>query len=263
MLTLKSIEELLDTKNAAIKKERETELATLKKELKEELTTSIESLLASTNEKIKKLEDSLTVKEQEITELRRDLELTKRKNNLVFFRVNEMEVNDKDLKGGVVNMIKAHAHPTFCEEEIDEVYRVGKKANGKTRPIVVSFLKHSTLNKILANKKELMAQNIGCSQDYPKSIIENRKKLQPVVNKFIGQGRRAQLRVDSIFVDGKKLTDAEVEYELNTIGKRLRSPQEIEQEKRLRSNIDQTTLTGARNKTPLEDNVFSFPTSKA
>lgn len=267
MLTIKNIEDLLDNKNASIKLERETELATLKKELKEELAKSFEQILVTTNERIKELEDSLIIKDQQITELRKDLELSKRRKNLIFFRVNEMEVNDSDLKGGVVNMIKSHAHSSFCEEDIDDVYRVGKKTDGKIRPIVVSFLRNSTLNKVFANKKELIAHNIGCSQDYPKFIIENRRKLQPVVNKLIEQGKRAQLRVDSIFVDGRKLTNAEVSNEINSIGKRMRSPQETDQDKRLRSSSDQTLSTPSgtirKTQTPLNEKLFSHPPTTA
>lgn len=70
------------------------------------------------------------------------------------------------------------------------------------------------LKEALTYKERFRTEKLNISQDYPRDILEERKRLQPMISFLNKAGKRATLRGDQAFIDGKKLSKQEIEEEL-------------------------------------------------
>ena len=48
----------------------------------------------------------------------------------------------------------------LVEEDLDCTHRIGKKSDGKSRPIIIKFSCYSVRKKIYSNKKKLKGKNV-------------------------------------------------------------------------------------------------------
>lgn len=212
MATIKEIGDLFDTKI---------------EELKKELTESFAGALGQVSTRITNLEKKLIEKDEELARLRKDFELNRRKNNIILFRIKETERDELELKHIVVDLIKKYADPLCEMYDLSNVYRLGKKRQEAIRPILVSFISNSKWYSVITKKNAFASANIGCTHDYPKDIVDKRRKLQPLIDKYIKSGQKAVLRADDIYLNGRKLEAAVIDAELLNLGssaKRQRSP---------------------------------------
>lgn len=203
------------------------EMKVLKKEFKDVKTTVSEGFIA-TNARVDSLELKLKEKDNEIAALKRDVEVKKRKNNILIFNLAESEKSREELIALIVSLLQQYAGPDFSVADLNDVFRLGKP-NGKCRPVLVSFLSFMKLQTVISNKQRFREANIGISQDYPKDVMEERKKLQPMISSLNKAGKKAYLKFDGAYVDGRKLTKEEIDVEmqkLDTAPKRNRSPED-------------------------------------
>ena len=97
----------------------------------------------------------------EINELKRDEEeiklQEKKKNNLIFFKFPEETFDTHDeLMINDFNKLKEACQPIeLKEKDISQLFRVGKKENGKTRPILVTFKEEELRMKILKKSRDM------------------------------------------------------------------------------------------------------------
>lgn len=213
-------------KNAAAVDDGFKSLREEMKEFKEDVKKTVEESLKHTNERVELLECKLKEKDAEILSLQRDLELHKRKNNLVIFGLQEDRNDELCLAATVANLFQKVTSVIFGPNDFNDVFRLGKR-NEKCRPIVVSLLSYTKLRAVLGKKHLFKQQNITVSPDIPKDVMQERKRLQPMITALNNTGTRASLRLDEVFVNGKKLSKEEVEEEMQkfrTSSKRSRSP---------------------------------------
>lgn len=255
MELLKANSESMDTGFSDIKKDM-TELKTDMATFKEDIKKTVEA----TNDRINSLEIQLQAKEEEISVLRKDFDAFTRKNNVVFFNVEEHENSVAELRTNIICLIKRITNASFQENDINDIYRLGKKTTTR-RPIVISFVHLSNAKLVLTNKRQFKEENISVAQDFSKSVSDERKRLQPMVTALNQNGRKAVLRLDELFVDGTKWTREMVEKEFQNFevtSKRQRSPENHESEGleprprlRLELNVEKTPKsTKNGNKTP-------------
>lgn len=256
MATLDEITKLFATNSAEVKAEMKAgftgianEMKTVTNEIKE-IKTSLAEATKLTNEKISALETKLKEKDEEILALRKDFDVHKRKNNLVLFNVEEKE-NPHDLEEMVLTLLHKITKVEFYRNDLNDVFRIGK-ATGKCRPIIVSFVSHKKLLSVIAKKQLFRKEKMTISQDLPKEILDERKRLQPMISHLNNTGTKAVMRLDDVFVDGRKLSKEELEEEFTkftSILKRTRSPSSEDNnngERRIvpKLNLD-TTLNNA------------------
>lgn len=157
------------------------------------------------DEKMKTITEENTKLKNKISELEFKLqraEIEKRKNNLVFFGINEnikleMELVDY-IKEIIVNM---GVH--MDSQEISKVYRIGQKTDNKNRPVIVTITTQWKKHLILKNKPDL-PQGVNIKEDYPKEILDKRKQLQPQVEEEIKKGNIAYIKYDKLIVKKPK-----------------------------------------------------------
>lgn len=181
-----------------------------------------------TKERIDSLELKLQEKDEEFNTLKKEFDAFTRKNNVVLFKVPEDEESNAHLKPYICNIIRRLTSSQVTENDISDIYRIGKKSSQNCRPIKISFVNQSNLKTVLSNKKNFLKENIGVTQDYSKQVSEERKRLQPMVTAINQNGRKAFLRLDELFVDGIKWSRETIEkefVEFNVTSKRARSPE--------------------------------------
>ncbi|CAH2083584.1 unnamed protein product [Euphydryas editha] len=126
------------------------------------------------------------------------LEREKRKNNLVFFGVEEMGKSEFELVDYLKDTIEETGIQIYSSE-ISNVYRIGKKSENKNRPVVVSLTTQWKKHLILKNKSNLPA-NIYVKEDYSKETLEKRKQLQSQVEEEKKKGNIAYLKHDKLII---------------------------------------------------------------
>ena len=80
----------------------------------------------------------------------------------------------------VIDTIKEKMGEEIKKNEIDRSYRLGApKNNGKSRPIIIKFVRYNTRCRIFKNKKKLKAKSIRVTESLTKKqIIEALKKAR-------------------------------------------------------------------------------------
>ena len=120
---------------------------------------------------------------EEVKAKTEDLEDRSRRNNLVFFNIQEA---DKGVSENCEHHIQALLAQTGIAEQlqgdiwIDRAHRLGpikKKEDGKTRPIIVKFTYYKQKQGILANGKLLKHVPANMSEDYSKATLDIHRKL--------------------------------------------------------------------------------------
>lgn len=163
-------------------------------------TTVTANVMEALNEKIdvimqenKNLKTQIVKLEQKLDRM----EMEKRKNNLVFFGIEEKGKRETEL----VDYIKAIIEETgiqIASQEISNIYRIGAQSN-KNRPVVVSLTTIWKKHLILKNKS-LLPHGIYVKEDYPKSVLEIRKQLQPKVRHEREKGNIAFIKYDKLII---------------------------------------------------------------
>ena len=127
------------------------------------------------------------------------LERQARKNNLVFFGIEENEKTYESLERNFINWVEQYLSVKISYSDIREIKRIGKK-EGRLRPIVVTFSTLGTKIKILKQKSALKETLYYIKEDYPKYVLEKRKELQEQLQLEREKGNKAIIKYDKLIV---------------------------------------------------------------
>ena len=90
------------------------------------------------------------------------------------------------------------------EIKLDRAHRLGNYKSDKTRPIVVKFNFYQDKLRVKQGAySKLQNTSYRISDQYPREIQERRKQLYPILNQAKAAGKRAILRNDKLFIDGR------------------------------------------------------------
>ena len=79
----------------------------------------------------------------------------------------------------VIAAIKEKMGEEIEKNEIDRSHRIGvPKNNGKSRPIIIKFVRYNTRCKIFKNKKKLKGKSISMTESLTKKRMEALKKAR-------------------------------------------------------------------------------------
>lgn len=127
------------------------------------------------------------------------LERQARKNNLVFFGIKENEKSYENLERNFINWVEQYLSVKISSSDIQEIKRIGKKEE-RLRPIVVTFSTLGTKIKIMKQKRTLKGTNYYIQEDYPKYVLEKRKKLQEELQSEREKGNIAKIIYDKLII---------------------------------------------------------------
>lgn len=154
----------------------------------------IDMKLKSLTEENKALKTKITALEQKLHIIEKD----KRRNNLVFYGIDEIGKTENELVD-YINEIIIESGTHMSSEEISNIYRIGRKINNKNRPVVVTISTIWKKHTILKNKSNLPA-GIYVNEDFPKEVRETRKQLQEQVKEEKLKGNIAYINYDKLVV---------------------------------------------------------------
>ena len=152
--------------------------------------TAVDAGLTTLNKEVSELRGKLMEKEEQINNLHMKhlyLESYSRRENLKFFGIEEKEKNAEEGSEAIDTWV------VLCEFlktalgfqdprpsiEIQCVHRVGKSVDGKPRPMLARFLRFPDRERILRQGFKLKDTEFMILQDFPREIIEERRKMMP------------------------------------------------------------------------------------
>lgn len=175
------------------------------------ITTCVtKNVMEALDEKMKIISEENNALKTKVSELENKLkymENEKRKNNLIFFGIQETIKTELEL----VDYIKDAVIETGTQldsHEISKVYRIGKQVENKTRPVVASITTSWKKHLIQRNKSSL-PHGIYVKEDYSKEMLEKRKQLQVQVEEEKKKGNTVYLKYDKIVVKKNRGNNAE------------------------------------------------------
>ena len=146
--------------------------------------------LTTLNKEVSELRGKFMEKEEQINNLHMKhlyLESYSRRENLKFFGIEEKEKNAEEGSEAI------DTWEVLCEFlktalgfqdprrsiEIQRVHRVGKSVDGKPRPMLARFLRFPDREGILRQGFKFKDTEFMVLQDFPREIIEERRKMMP------------------------------------------------------------------------------------
>ena len=130
-----------------------------------------------------------------------DLENRSRRSNLCFDGILE-DAKEKweDTEKKLHNLLANTMNISTDEYTIERAHRVGRKVDGKSRPIVAKFNNYKIKEQVLKNKKSLAGTNIYVREDFSEKVLAKRKDLLPKMYEERKKGNVAYLRYDKLVV---------------------------------------------------------------
>lgn len=177
------------------------------------------------NKKIGDVENDMRHFHNRISELecsRRDLEMRtyelnetildgktrSMKYNVIFENIVETFNPDPSIKEDTETILR-----TFIKEELNiedevkfhNVHRLRKRVDRKPRGIVARFVYYKDKERVLRAAQTLLNDKPQrVYSQYPQEISDRRKELVPIMKQFRDEGRRANIVVDKLYVDGQR-----------------------------------------------------------
>ena len=105
-----------------------------------------------------------------------DQEQSSRRNCLLLHGVDEEDVEDADQN--IIEVIAEEMDIQLVEEDLDCTHRIGKKSDGKSRPIIIKFACYIVKKKIYSNKKKLKGKNVMITESLTTARVKLLKKLK-------------------------------------------------------------------------------------
>ena len=172
-------------------------------------SSEIEDIKANSqqaNDKIARAETELEKLKVDNVEMKKniiDLKSRSMRDNSVFYNIQEKE--EENATDEIFQFLEKELQIEKPKEKIkiDRAHRMGRKMANKTRPIVAKFNYHQDKEGIRKQAYLLKGKRFGISEQFPKEITEERKRLLPLYKQAKQEGKRAVLKYDKLIVEGR------------------------------------------------------------
>ena len=155
---------------------------------------------------IKKAQASLVENENKLKEQLIDLKCREMRDNLLFYNVKEeRDETDDACVNKVLGIMEddMKIDSARLNIKLHRAHRIGRYANGKTRPIVAKFAYYPDRER--ARKAGQVLRDTvsvyAVSQQYPKEVQERRRALVPIMKQARLNGSEAYIVVDKLYID--------------------------------------------------------------
>ncbi|XP_045898520.1 uncharacterized protein LOC123966398 [Micropterus dolomieu] len=138
-----------------------------------------------------------------------DLQARSMRDNLVISGIPEQaDEAPQTVKSFIQNQLKLPAE-TVKNISFHRVHRLGgrRQENQRPRPIVAKFEHFKQKELVKGRGRELRGTNFSINDHFPREILDRRRVLFPIRKRLIGEGSRAVIAVDKLYVDGQLYRD--------------------------------------------------------
>ncbi|XP_061190596.1 uncharacterized protein LOC133198529 [Saccostrea echinata] len=145
---------------------------------------------------------SLEKTQKDIEKTMTDLQCRSMRDNLLFFGPAEYRGNRKEDYVALIDV--------FCDDllrlrnikrDIERAHRIGRRRDGECRPVLVKFSSYRVREKVRANASRLEDTRYAISEQFPRSIQEQRKQLYPILKEARRSGIRATMVVNRLYIE--------------------------------------------------------------
>lgn len=168
------------------------------------ITANTEKIMLSIDEKlIPLLEENKNLK-KEIEVLNQKINILEdmnKKNNIIIHGLKETDTNYSQLYNNIKQLLQK-IDVNIENFDINRMYRIGKKATEKVRPVLISFTTYNKKIEVLRNKKKT-TENTYITEDYSKETLQKRKELLPQLKEEREKGNEAYIRNNKLIVKPK------------------------------------------------------------
>ena len=133
-----------------------------------------------------------------------DLTWRSMRDNLLFYSIPET-TSDEDCDATVQKFFRDELGITE-DIGLERVHRMGKRFDGKCRPIVPKFSSFKQREVVRLAGPKLAGKRFGISEQIPKEWQDRRKALLPAFKDAKRQGKRARFVGDKLLVEGQFVT---------------------------------------------------------
>ena len=88
---------------------------------------------------------------------------------------------------------------------MERVHRIGPKQHGRCRKIVAKFLQLKDKEFVRKQWKTLKGTPFYVSEQFPREVVEQRKRLVPKLRAARQEGKQAWIAYDTLYVDGRAM----------------------------------------------------------
>ena len=177
---------------------------------RQEASLSLKNMKDDTNTKLKSLEEEnfkLGARIKEVEDQHLYLEAYSRRENLKFENIPENVASGEDTESVLRSFLERDlGYVDAASVEIQRVHRLGKKKEGKSRPILARFLRFKDCQSMLALGPRLRETNYRMYQDLPFEIVERRRAQMDTFKKARRNNIPASFskaQPDKLFIRGK------------------------------------------------------------
>ncbi|XP_053406312.1 adhesion G-protein coupled receptor V1-like [Mercenaria mercenaria] len=168
----------------------------------EDKAESTDFNLGIVNSKVEELQS----KNKQLTEDLAYVQSQSMRNNLIFGNIEEarqgVNENTEDLLREFL-VDKMNIAKEFVEQmKFERVHRMGDKGRGD-RKIVAKFTLFKDRELVRKSWKSLDKSKYFVHEQFPKSVVDKRKKLMPMVKEARRNGHSAWIAYDILYIDGK------------------------------------------------------------
>jgi len=176
----------------------------------EEKTESTDFAIGVTNDKVIQLEKEKNSLRDEVTYLQSQ----SMRNNLVFSNIphengvsrEEPEVTEKVLRKFLHEKMKI-AQDLVDRMSFERVHRMNGGDPDRPKQLIAKFTLFKDRELVRKQWKTLLDTNFYVNEQFPREIVDKRKKLQPRAKAAREEGKKAWLSYDTLYIDGKPVTD--------------------------------------------------------
>lgn len=186
--------------------------------------TSLKNDSAQQSLKISELERESAAKSSYIS----TLEMKINKCNIILFNFEEIEITPEELVTNLVKFFNDVMKVIMKHSDIDVVYRLGKAQPRKTRPVFVSLTTLKMRDYIFSCRSNLKGSKVSISEDCPKNIIEERKKLLPALLGAKKLKKKAFFKYGTLMVNGVACSNEDIEKYCKAYAESSKRPRQYE-----------------------------------
>jgi hypothetical protein len=194
--------ELVNGKVERVQTELKSEMSNLRSSLRD-----IEQGVQSNSVSVESLSEKCTglrTDQDYLYESLLELQTRSMRDNLLFFGLPEVEGSDEDCVKTIHQFCKDKLNMADAETTIklDRAHRIGRRGP-RPRPVVAKFNFFPVREEVRRSSYKLKDTTYGISEQFPREIQERRKQLLPVLHQAKRDGKRANLVVDRLYIDGR------------------------------------------------------------
>ena len=170
----------------------------------EERVESSDYSLGIINEKVTELEKGKKDLREEVVYL----QAQSMRNNLVFGNISETKPEIEDAESVLRNFLSEKmkiAQSLVDSFKFERVHRMGPRSPNQCRKIVAKFTYFKQRELVRKQWKTLQGTPYFVTEQFPKEVMDKRRKLVPLMKEYKKEGKRAWITYDTLYVDGKPI----------------------------------------------------------